>query len=89
MLGRDRDNPLLDELDERDPAVMEAIKIIVRGGTERGLTVSICGQAPSNYPEVTRKLVEWGATSISVSPDSLVSARKIVLDVEAELANSK
>ena len=85
VLGRDRDNALLGELDERDPAVMKAIETIVRGCRARGITVGICGQAPSNYPEVTRKLVEWGATSISVSSDTLVSTRKIVHDVEAEL----
>lgn len=86
VLGRDRDNSLLGELDERNPAVMKAIEMIVRGGRARGITVGICGQAPSNYPEVTRKLVEWGATSISVTSDTLISARKVVHDVELALS---
>lgn len=85
ILGRDRDNPRLGELDERDPAVMKAIEMIVTGGRARGLTVGICGQAPSNFPELTRKLVEWGVTSISVSEDAVNSTRKIVSDVEAAL----
>jgi pyruvate,water dikinase len=39
---------------------------------------SICGQAPSNYPELVEKLVKWGATSISVSPDAIDATRDVV-----------
>ena len=48
-----------------------------------GVTCSICGQAPSVYPEFTEKLVEWGITSVSVSPDMIDMTREIIADVEA------
>src|SRR4030066_730127 len=61
MLGTDRDNQLVaDVYDERDPGVLKALEIIVRTCKRRGVAVSICGQAPSIYPEITKKLVEWG-----------------------------
>ncbi|MEJ2047869.1 MAG: hypothetical protein P8X92_08110, partial [Dehalococcoidia bacterium] len=46
---------------------------------------SICGQAPSEYPELTEKLVGWGITSISVSPDMIGTARRIIARAEAKL----
>ena len=50
-----------------------------------GVTSSICGQAPSVYPELTEKLVEWGITSISVSPDMIGTTREMVAKAEARL----
>jgi pyruvate,water dikinase len=52
----------------------------------RGVTASICGQAPSVYPELTKKLVEWGITSVSVSPDAIEQTRELIADVEQRLA---
>ena len=64
---------------------MKALEILVTGARRRGITVSICGQAPTDYPEITRKLVEWGATSMSINRDVIGKTRQIIAQVEAEL----
>lgn len=84
VLGCDRENGALNNYDERDPAVVEAIKQIVTRGRACGATVSICGQAPSNYPEYVPMLVEWGVTSIGVMPDSIARTRALVAMTELE-----
>jgi pyruvate,water dikinase len=87
VLGVDRDNEQLAAMfDERDPAVMQAIELVVKTCVARGATVSICGQGPSVYPELTQKLVEWGITSVSVTPDMIQQTRQILHD--AETANA-
>jgi len=89
VLGVDRDSEKLAEtFDERNEAVMLAIQTAVTTARRRGLTVSICGQAPSVYPEVTERLVEWGATSVSVSPDMIDQTREIIADAEAKLGRA-
>jgi len=89
VLGVDRDSEqLADTFDERNEAVMLAIQTAVTVARNRGLTVSICGQAPSVYPEVTEKLVEWGATSISVSPDMIDQTREIIATAERKLGRA-
>ncbi|MFN3649513.1 MAG: phosphoenolpyruvate synthase [Armatimonadota bacterium] len=86
MLGVDRDSQALATLfDERDPAVMGAIRDIITACREQGVTCSICGQAPSVYPEIAEKLVEWGITSISVNPDTLDRTRRIIAAAEQRL----
>ncbi len=86
ILGIDRDNEMFaEQFDERNEAVMVALERLVRGGTSRGITVSICGQAPSVYPELTERLVEWGITSVSVSPDAIDVTREYVARAEAKL----
>ncbi len=83
VLGTDRDNTeVASEFDERNPAVLWALEKIVRTANENGIKASICGQAPSVYPEITKKLVEWGIDSVSVSPDMVYRTRKVVYDVE-------
>jgi pyruvate,water dikinase len=85
-LGVDRDSShFADAYDERNEAVMKALEILVTGAVRRGITVSICGQAPSDYPEVTRKLVEWGVTSVSINRDVIGKTRQIIAKAEAEL----
>ena len=59
-----------------------SVQTAVTTARRRGLTVSICGQAPSVYPEVTERLVERGATSVSVSPDMIDQTREIIADAE-------
>ena len=49
------------------------------------MTCSICGQAPSDYPELTQKLVAWGITSISVNPDVIDKTREIIARAEGVL----
>ena len=85
-LGLDRDSSsVAEEFDERYGAVQEMIKKTVETCRDYGVTCSICGQAPSVYPEITQKMVEYGATSISVSPDMIEQTRKQVAQVEEKL----
>ena len=85
-LGVDRDSSkLAATFDERNEAVMMSIEKVVKGCKAMGVTCSICGQAPSVYPEITQKLVEWGITSVSVSPDMIDVTRDIIAAVEAKL----
>ena len=85
-LGIDRDSSKLAEtFDERNEAVMISIEKVVRTCKALGVTCGICGQAPSVYPEITEKLVEWGCTSVSVSPDMIDVTRDIIANAEAKL----
>jgi pyruvate,water dikinase len=85
-LGLDRDSSTVAELfDERYPAVQWMIKRTVEVCAEHGVTCSICGQAPSVYPEVAQKMVEYGTTSISVNPDVIDSTRKLIAAVEEKI----
>jgi pyruvate,water dikinase len=86
ILGIDRDSEkLADTFDERNEAVMIALERLVKVSKSMGITSSICGQAPSFYPELTEKLVEWGITSVSVSPDMIDQTREIIAKVEEKL----
>jgi pyruvate,water dikinase len=85
-LGIDRDSArLAATFDERNEAVMISIEKVVKTCKAKGVTCSICGQAPSVYPEITQKLVEWGCTSISVSPDMIDVTRDIIAAAEKKL----
>ena len=86
VLGIDRDNAKFEaEFDERNEAVMIALKQLVTTARRRGITCSICGQAPSDYPELTQKLVDWGITSVSVNPDVIDKTREIIARAEGVL----
>jgi pyruvate,water dikinase len=86
ILGIDRDSEKLAEtFDERNEAVLIALERAIKVAKSMGVTSSICGQAPSVYPELTEKLVEWGITSVSVSPDMIGATREIVAKAEASL----
>ncbi|MBI4301667.1 MAG: phosphoenolpyruvate synthase [Chloroflexi bacterium] len=90
ILGIDRDNPkLAEDFDERDEAVMMALEMAIKTAARRGITCSICGQAPSVYPELTKKLVEWGITSVSVAPDTLDQTRELIARMERRLAKAQ
>jgi pyruvate,water dikinase len=85
-LGVDRDSAkLATTFDERDEAVMLSLERAVKVAKSLGITSSICGQAPSVYPELTEKLVEWGITSVSISPDMIDQTREIIARVEQRL----
>ena len=89
-LGVDRDSPILPAqdpryFDERDPAVLRAIAHLIRVGHANGVTVSICGQGPSQYPELSEFLVRNGIDSLSVNPDAVVWTRKVVAGVERKV----
>jgi pyruvate,water dikinase len=86
ILGVDRDSEICAPLyDERDKAVQEAIKSIVKTCHRMGVTCSICGQAPSNYPEFAERLVEWGITSVSVNPDVIDRTRHNIAAAEQRI----
>jgi len=90
ILGCDRDNEAVAHLfDERDLAVRRAIRLLIQLAHRDGKTVSICGQAPSVYPEFREFLVRSGIDSISVNPDAVVEARKHVASVEQRITVEK
>ncbi len=72
-LSVDRDSGLLTALfDERDPAVMMMLKMAIVGAHKAGRPIGICGQAPSDYPEIAQFLIECGIDSLSLNPDSVL-----------------
>ncbi len=86
ILGIDRDNSkLASEFDERNEAVLQAIEKVIKVSVSKGITSSICGQAPSVYPELTESLVKWGITSVSVTPDMIDKTRRMIAAAEAKL----
>ncbi|MBI5391788.1 phosphoenolpyruvate synthase [Candidatus Woesearchaeota archaeon] len=92
VLCVDRDSGKLGKMgyfDERNPAVLQAMKQIIRGFKKCGKTVSICGQSVSVYPEITEFLVREGITSISVSPDVVTKTRHLVATVERKIILEK
>jgi pyruvate,water dikinase len=86
VLGVDRDSEVCAPLyDERDKAVLDAIRQIIGTCRRMGITCSICGQAPSNYPDFAEKLVDWGITSVSVNPDVINITRHNVAAAEQRM----
>lgn len=86
VLGTDRDNSeVAKEFDERNEAVLWALERAITTARKHKITASICGQAPSLYPSLVEKLVEWGITSVSVSPDAIEHTREIVKECEKKL----
>jgi pyruvate, water dikinase len=86
VLGVDRDSDLVAfDFDERDPGVKEMIRQTVAGARRNLRHSGICGQAPSDYPEMVEFLVELGIDSISVTPDTLLPVIRNVLSVEKRL----
>lgn len=86
ILGIDRDNATLAEgFDERNAAVLRAIEHVVKTCSENKVTCSLCGQAPSVYPDFAEKLVEFGITSMSVNPDAVERTRRIVASAEMKV----
>ena len=85
-LGIDRDNATLAKgFDERNEAVIRALRHVIITCKKFGVTTSLCGQAPSVYPEFAEKLVEFGTTSMSVNPDAVERTRRIVASAEKRI----
>ncbi|MBO0349148.1 phosphoenolpyruvate synthase, partial [Phormidium pseudopriestleyi FRX01] len=78
-LGLDRDSSLVAHIfDERNQAVKDMVAMVIKTAKKTGRKIGICGQAPSDYPEFARFLVELGIDSISLNPDSVM---KTLLDI--------
>ena len=90
ILGVDRDNEKVANVyNELDPAVLWALERAITVAKKHNIKASICGQAPTRYPELSRKLVEWGVTSVSVSADTAYLTRKVVSEAEHDVAARK
>ena len=86
-LGVDRDSATVAfDFDERDPGMLKMLRLAVEGCRHNGVHSGICGQAPSDYPEIAAELVRLGIDSISVNPDTAVRTTLAVLEVERKLA---
>jgi pyruvate,water dikinase len=88
-LGVDRDSELVAfDFDERDDGVKTLIRMAVEGARRNGRHVGLCGQAPSDHPDMARFLVEIGIDSISVTPDTLLAVLREVLAAEQALGET-
>jgi pyruvate, water dikinase len=88
VLGADRDSETLGRMgyfDERDPAVLRAIQLLIEGAHAEGRTVGICGQGPSVYPEFAEFLVREGIDSISLNADTVVSTIRTIASLEQRM----
>ncbi|ULQ57695.1 phosphoenolpyruvate synthase [Flavihumibacter rivuli] len=84
-LGIDRDSAIISELfSEQNPAAKAMIATMIRKGRKLGKPVGLCGQAPSDYPEFARFLVEEGISSISFNPDALLKGIENIRVAERE-----
>lgn len=90
VLGVDRESSKIAHIfDERDEAVKRMIKMVIAECRKRGKYIGICGQAPSDYPEIIQFLVENGIDSISLNRDSLYKMHKVVNDLESNLSTKE
>lgn len=82
-LGLDRDSALVaDIFDERNEAMQEMVRMVIAKAKQNSRKIGICGQAPSDYPEFARFLVEQGIGSISLNPDSVLKTLLVVAAAE-------
>ena len=90
IMGTDRDNnEVASVFNERDPAVLWALEKTIKTCLKEKVTCSICGQGPSEYPELVEKLIEFGITSISVNPDAVERTRQTIFEAERKLMGKK
>ena len=83
-LGVDRDSQLVAHaFDERDPGVLRMISMAIEGARRNLCHSGICGQAPSDYPDFAKFLVNEGIDSISLNPDSVLKITQWVMEIEA------
>ena len=84
-LGVDRDSEIVAfDYDERDPGVMKMIKMAVEGAKRNHRHSGICGQGPSDYPEMAEALVNMGVDSMSLNPDSVLHTIQSISQIERE-----
>ena len=88
-LGVDRDSQIVAfDFDERDPGVKEMIRLAVEGAKRNARHSGICGQAPSDYPEMAEYLVQIGIDAMSLNPDTVLATTRHVLEVEQRMRES-
>jgi pyruvate,water dikinase len=86
-LGVDRDSETVAfDYDERDEGVKEMIRLAVEGCRRNGIHSGLCGQAPSDYPDMAEFLVMLGIDSMSLNPDAVLHTTRLVLDAERRCA---
>jgi pyruvate,water dikinase len=89
-LGVDRDSEIVAfDYDERDEGVKKMIRLAIEGCRRNGRHSGLCGQAPSDYPEMARFLVEIGIDSMSLNPDAVLKTTLQVLEVEKRLGRKR
>jgi len=88
-LGVDRDSGLITGFDERNDAVKALMAMAIKACHAQKKYVGICGQAPSDFPEITHWLVEHGVSSISLNPDSVMNMTEEVLKSESLLSEEQ
>ncbi len=87
-MGADRDSDILGRMgyfDERNDAVKRAIKHLIKVAHANGVTVGICGQGPSVYPEFTEFLVREGIDYVSLNPDTVIKTKKMIASTEQKI----
>lgn len=85
-LGVDRDSEIIAHVfDERDSGVMKFISMAIKAAKKNKSHIGICGQAPSDYPEFARFLVNEGIESISLNPDTVIKTTLDILELEENL----
>ncbi|MGB8360066.1 MAG: phosphoenolpyruvate synthase [Acidimicrobiia bacterium] len=90
VLGVDRDSELVAfDFDERDEGVVEMLRQAIVGAHAAGRHIGICGQGPSDYPDLAERLVEFGIDSMSLNPDTVINTRQIVADAERKVAEAR
>jgi pyruvate,water dikinase len=87
-LGMDRDAGMTGG-DERNEAVLMLMDMAIQACHRHNKYIGICGQAPSDFPEITRWLVEHGIDSMSLNPDSVLPMTQVVLATEEQLHHKK
>ena len=88
-LGVDRDSEIVAfDFDERDPGMLEMLRLAVTGAKRNHRHVGICGEAPANYPDIARFLAGLGIDSISVNAGSLLRTMTAVHEAEQQGANA-
>ncbi len=89
-MGTDRDNSeVAHDFSELDPSVLWSFERVIKACAKRRVTTSMCGQAPSDYPDLVEKLVSWGITSVSVNPDAVSHVRATVAAAEHRAVTRK
>lgn len=89
-LGIDRDNEkIASDFSELDPSVLWSLERVITACNKHHVTASICGQAPSDYPELVDMLVDWGITSVSVNPDAIYKTRATIAEAEKKKFRKK